>query len=199
MTRPTNAERNALVRDKTKTGYGYEYLYMSRQLHVNMRIAGQTYRTKRRGWSYQALRRRACRSSNTSMTESRWVMATFSTASCTFSAPSGIPFMREALGLVALNIRRRMCIFERQQRATGEPDPTSEFERTRQGEALVSAVQTLGWKAPRPLGEAHHQDGSLGGVGPRLGPSFGMGAGDNQTEIPESDFNARGAAPSIEL
>lgn len=63
-------------------------------------------------------------------------------------ALSGLPFMREVLELCALNMRRRARICERQQHASGQADDGEDRARLHQGEALVSAVETLGWQAP---------------------------------------------------
>lgn len=98
-----------------------------------------------------------------------------------FSAPSGLSFMREVLELCALNMRRRARIYEGQQRASGQAGEDEDSARLRQGEALVSAVETLGWQAPNAKkGVASGMGGLAYGARRESTPT------DRRTEIPDS-------------
>lgn len=97
-------------------------------------------------------------------------------------ALSGLQFMREVLELCALNMRRRARIYERQQRASGQSDDGEDRARLRQGEALVSAVETLGWQAPSmEKGEGSGMGGGENGPRRENTPT------DQGTEIPDSE------------
>lgn len=92
--------------------------------------------------------------------------------------------MREVLEPCALNIWRRARIYERQQRASGQPDDADDHARLRQGEALVSAVETLGWQAPSAKkGEASGMGGGAYGARRESTPT------DRRTEIPDSEVS----------
>lgn len=87
---------------------------------------------------------------------------TVKTDKAQFSAPSGLPFKREVLEMCALNMRRRASIYERQQRAAGQPDDADDHARLRPSMALVPAVETLGWRPPNT------KKGGGSGLGGRL-------------------------------